>query len=345
LEENISYKDLFNQVLIEINVKKNGRKVLCLKLFFLNPVINFFFNNNAGLQKLKYSIIDIFNNRNNLIKTYNLLSDDKSKKTFIWFIKYRIMAYFTGLEIDKILPSPTRSPKLKFYNSFENIDYNKNQNLNLGKYKIYSSRYEIGHTWFLESYFLDKKILPPKEGIVIDVGAYCGETSIWYSKKMEESGIIYAFEPVKVNFNNLVINIENNALNKVIHPYNLALGNKEGEIKFFENGDESRVSENSQGQYVSMTKLDKFIKENNIAKVDYIKIDTEGYDLEVIKGARNCIYLHKPFLAIAIYHKARDIFEIPLFIHSIVPEYKFYISHKAEDWQETILFASAGNKN
>jgi FkbM family methyltransferase len=57
----------------------------------------------------------------------------------------------------------------------------------------------------------------------------------------------------------------------------------------------------------------------------YIKIDTEGAEAEVIKGARNVITKYKPKLTIALYHRAEDMYSLPLMLKSLNPEYKFYL--------------------
>lgn len=73
--------------------------------------------------------------------------------------------------------------------------------------------------------------------------------------------------------------------------------------------------------------------------VTFIKMDVEGSELKALKGAKNTIMQQKPKLAISIYHKPMDVFEIPDYILSLVPEYKMYIRHYASDFTETVLYA------
>ena len=75
-------------------------------------------------------------------------------------------------------------------------------------------------------------------------------------------------------------------------------------------------------------------------KVTFIKMDIEGSELEALKGAENVIRRDKPRLAICIYHKPEDLYEIPLWIKETVPEYKLYVRQHARWWTETVLYAT-----
>lgn len=68
-------------------------------------------------------------------------------------------------------------------------------------------------------------------------------------------------------------------------------------------------------------------------------MDIEGSELEALKGAVHTIQRDKPKLAICIYHKPEDMTEIPLYIKSLVPEYKFYVRHHSNCWTDTVLYA------
>lgn len=70
-----------------------------------------------------------------------------------------------------------------------------------------------------------------------------------------------------------------------------------------------------------------------------IKMDVEGAELESLKGARETILRNRPKLAICIYHKPEDMTEIPLYIKSLVPEYKFFVRHHSNYFAETVLYA------
>ena len=74
-------------------------------------------------------------------------------------------------------------------------------------------------------------------------------------------------------------------------------------------------------------------------KVTFIKLDIEGSELEALRGAEKIIRRDKPRLAISIYHKPQDYFEIPLYIKELVPEYKLYIRHHKFNKNDTVVYA------
>jgi hypothetical protein len=77
--------------------------------------------------------------------------------------------------------------------------------------------------------------------------------------------------------------------------------------------------------------LDDFVKEHNIERVDFIKIDTEGSEREIIKGARETIKNFKPRMAIAAYHLPDDKEVIPELVLSIRDDYRFKLVNKGEE--------------
>ena len=68
-------------------------------------------------------------------------------------------------------------------------------------------------------------------------------------------------------------------------------------------------------------------------------MDIEGAEREAIIGARNIIKSQKPKMAVSIYHKKEDIWELPKLLIEINPEYKFYLRHYSFRDAETVLYA------
>ena len=71
----------------------------------------------------------------------------------------------------------------------------------------------------------------------------------------------------------------------------------------------------------------------------FIKMDIEGAELNALKGAENTIRDNVPKLAIRIYHQLNDLWEIPIYLSEIVPEYNFFVRHHSKGLAETVLYA------
>lgn len=180
-----------------------------------------------------------------------------------------------------------------------------------------------------------------KDSVVIDAGANIGTFSI-LANHLAPNGKVYSFEPVKYTFELLRKNTVNY---KNVSSYNYGLGDKESEKKIFVYKDttggnvledsevvEQRIREDFSGsEKIRITTIDKFVKENNINKVDFIKIDTEGYEARIIEGARETIKRFKPIMAMSAYHNDNDKELLPRIVKSIDQNYKYKLENIFEE--------------
>ncbi|OAV67388.1 methyltransferase, FkbM family [Bacteroidales bacterium Barb6XT] len=80
---------------------------------------------------------------------------------------------------------------------------------------------------------------------------------------------------------------------------------------------------------IAITTLDKFVKENNIEKVDFIKADIEGAERDMLRGATNVLKTFAPKLAICTYHLLDDPEVLEKIILEANPDYKVvHLRHK-----------------
>ena len=180
-----------------------------------------------------------------------------------------------------------------------------------GKYNFFyleNDRY-IGQRVALEKYepYETQLILrQAKTGdVVVDVGANIGYYTVLLADKVGKSGKVYAFEPDKTNFEILKKNIEENNLENVV-AIQAAVGSKNGKsflYKSKENFGDHKLKTPpiltklkspplEEREVIQVIRLDSFIKE----KVDLIKIDTQGWEPEVIEGAKKIISENKPVM-------------------------------------------------
>lgn len=130
--------------------------------------------------------------------------------------------------------------------------------------------------------------------VVLDVGANIGQTALLASQYADR---VYAFEPLPSAMHRLRENI---ALNNItnIFTYEVAVGSKDGRAHIQEppesNSGLGKIG--ALGINVPITTLDTFVKDNYLKKIDLIKLDIEGGELEALKGAVDTLKKFKPIV-------------------------------------------------
>lgn len=140
------------------------------------------------------------------------------------------------------------------------------------------------------------KLLKPGQTF-IDCGANIGLWSLTASAAVESDGKVISFEPNPVTADKLKSNIELNQV-KNIKLYNSAVGSLNGTVFFECNNDHnisSIVKEQKNSIEVPIVTIDSILQDR---KVHGIKIDVEGYEMEVILGAKQLLESSKPWLCI-----------------------------------------------
>ena len=133
---------------------------------------------------------------------------------------------------------------------------------------------------------------------VVDAGANIGLHTLFFAKHVGPEGRVYAFEPGQSAFDRLQSHVKRNQLNNV-RCLHCALGADEGTVAIAENSqDNSRnfVVESSPGKIgtknVALRSLDQVLSEESVGRVDFLKLDVEGFESEVLKGVRSYLKKH-----------------------------------------------------
>lgn len=194
-------------------------------------------------------------------------------------------------------------------------------------------------------YFDDRCIRPAQIKSFVDAGCFDGATSIQFANWINDLNCrIWAFEPDKVQYEVCKANLASLASSKL---YMMALSDEESILKMsLAGGGSSHLNENKLGERrtIKVTAVPMDVLLGN-EKIDYIKMDLEGWELYALRGAEKIIREQKPTLAISLYHRRDDVLEIPNLLLKYNPEYRFSLGHYALLQAETVLYAIDSLRN
>ncbi len=280
----------------------------------------------------------IFRNYSQFDYIYNILENEESKKEFDWFIKFRVAYAFLSENIALDI-FPPRITEDYYRNIQKNAEDIGNSIYEVENFRIRTALDGVVDMFYIEQYRIPNLVEPKGKDIVIDAGAYYGETAFWFLKYIGSDGKVYAFEPSDSNFRSLKENVENNKV-KNIEPIKMGLGRQEGGTFLFNAESSSYLVDANliNTSKIRITTIDKFVEEHKLKSVGFIKMDIEGSEIDALAGAKETITRYKPKLAISVYHKGDDMIKIPMYLKSIVPDYKFFLRHNKYSWAETVLY-------
>ena len=163
--------------------------------------------------------------------------------------------------------------------------------------------------------------LPKAGDIVVDCGTFDGATALRF---VNMGCKVYGFEMDKKNYERSFKLAEEK--NFVVE--NLGLGSYKHEVNYEHFGAATHIR--LQGsEMAQITTIDSYVGEKALPRVDFIKMDVEGAELDILKGAAITISRFKPILALSAYHKLDDFWTLTKFIKSIRPDYEFALRHYA----------------
>ena len=184
--------------------------------------------------------------------------------------------------------------------------------------------------------------------VVIDAGGCFGDTALYFADVVGSSGKVYCYE---FDPTNLVVYEHNMRINpglsdRIQLVENALWSLPDREMHFLADGAGTRLdpkdTNSPNGKTVLTDTIDAMVDRLGVAKVDFIKMDIEGAELDALKGSRDTIQRDRPKLAICLYHRLEHFWEIPKFIDSLDCGYKFWLGHFTIHAEETVLFAEAG---
>ena len=242
-----------------------------------------------------------FHSKKSLLKIINYLSDDTSKEVFKGFVSYQK----TG-DVRNLVRSATAD-----------VQY-------------------LGRT--LPSPY--KELWLAGKICWVDIGSFDGDTLRCienFGRNMEKDEYI-CIEPDIKNFDKLLM--FTSKLKSKVKLLNIAIGERSSVIDFVHEGTLSAhiQDKNSNLNLVSEVKISTI--DNVCANLypTHVKMDIEGSEMGALKGGAHTLIRCRPKLAISLYHKPRDIVEIPLYLMKLLPRYNWFIRCYGAHGYDTILY-------
>jgi len=193
--------------------------------------------------------------------------------------------------------------------------------------ELYFAPAGVMATFVLKQYKYGKRIPAIKakaRDYVIDAGGCWGDTALYFAYTVGAAGKVYAFEFLPDNLNILTRNIGlNRQLSNRIEVVPKAVWNRSNEtISYSANGPGTSLMKTQRpvdggSARVSTISIDDFVKEHQVPRIDFIKMDIEGAELNALKGAEDTIRAFKPQLAISVYHRKDDLVTVPDYLRNL----------------------------
>ncbi len=203
----------------------------------------------------------------------------------------------------------------------------------------------ILYTFQLEQYRYARGDVVVEAGpgdVAIDGGACWGDTALYLAHRVGAAGRVHAFEFAAENLAILDRNLAANPeLAARIAVERHALWGASGvELAFDASGPATRLAGAGAGSaHVTTLAIDDLVRRAALPRLDFIKLDIEGAELEALRGAEASIRRFRPKIAVAVYHRLEDFVTIPRFLADLGVGYRFVLDHFSVKWEETILFA------
>jgi len=284
-----------------------------------------------------------------LFNTYQRFADDASRELFIDLIRYRLAGHL-HVRIGSRLPLHAQELE-RFKSVFTG------RPSSLASAGMFGSLMHYDNEWngvrytadtlknSLIIYLVDRQYFFERDGIavqpepgdyLIDGGAFTGDTGVIFSHAVGPAGRVFTFDPIQNHHDICEANFSRPGRDNVTA---FAYGLSDKTV----HAPAVKLDHYNPGWFVTGTvplyRIDDLVADGTIARIDFIKLDVEGSELAALRGALASIRRFKPKLAISLYHKPNDIFEICQFVDDLCLGYELFLDHHTIWDEETVLYA------
>ena len=195
-----------------------------------------------------------------------------------------------------------------------------------------------------ELYFPTDLVTDNEREVLVDCGAFDGDSIRGFMRRGKQFQHLYALEPDAANLAALRASLKSlpDLLQEKVTVWPYAVGDKDEKVSFSETHDvaskvsSSKVSSSNEEVLIDSRRLDSLPWR---FQPTYIKMDIEGSEPVALTGGAELLKSEMPVLAICLYHRTEHLWQIPNLIHQLAPGYALYLRRYAEDCWEQVCYA------
>jgi FkbM family methyltransferase len=185
--------------------------------------------------------------------------------------------------------------------------------------------------------YFDDEFIPRSNPInMLDCGAFNGDTILsahdYFANNLKS---VVAIEPSQSFLNSSIINYCYNHNIKLSY-YSCGLSDSSSFKGFSSLGEVSDSINDESAMKFWFSRIDDLPIDQHI---NFVKFDIEGSELSALKGGIQFIRKNRPILAVSLYHKPLDFYDIPIYLSETLDSYKYYFRQYADNCWETTLYA------
>ena len=187
--------------------------------------------------------------------------------------------------------------------------------------------------------------------MAIEGGVFDGGTALAFLERMAPGARLIGFEPFREIYDQgRYKSVLEQRFPGAVYLEDSALWNETRELHFQPDTTNASASEGTSrvmdqlspeegSKIIKGILLDDYIAEKGIDRIDFLKLDIEGAEIQALEGARQTIIKSRPQMALCIYHKKEHLYQIPLMINDWVKGYRFHLGHYSDTFWETVFYA------